>query len=245
MRAATSPAWARPAADRWRSGARPGRIFPVVGVVPWRTMRTTVGRGTGVRRLGTLVNRTLSERTPIRPDGGASGSRSDRVRKAAGHGYGCLRPPLSAHSGQPVQEGDGSRVIVSRTGLHRTVGDHPIEQIPSLVGSYDGQRPIIERADAPGGDVGVLGREVRARLASFASPGLCFFEWDLVELAVSRPHLKHALDVHLGDIGAGNAVFGLELSGEDGVVERLGAEQADRQGEPADRKRTRLNSSHL
>src|ERR1035437_10896672 len=113
-------------------------------------MTTTVGWGTGVRRLGTLVNRTLSERTPIRPDCGSSRSRSDRVWKAPGHGYRCLRPPLTAHPGQPVQEGDGSRVIIPRTGLHRTVGDHPIEQIPSLVGSYDGQCPIVEGADTSG-----------------------------------------------------------------------------------------------
>ena len=43
MRSATASAWARPAAERWSPGARPGSSLPVVGVRPWRTKSTSVG----------------------------------------------------------------------------------------------------------------------------------------------------------------------------------------------------------
>jgi uracil-DNA glycosylase len=45
MRAATASAWASPLGERCRPGARPGRRLPVVGVVPCRTSRTSVGAG--------------------------------------------------------------------------------------------------------------------------------------------------------------------------------------------------------
>src|ERR1700728_2392187 len=45
IRSAASCAWARPAAARWRPGARLGMTFPVVGVCPCRTRNTTVGLG--------------------------------------------------------------------------------------------------------------------------------------------------------------------------------------------------------
>ena len=44
IRSATASAWAWPSSERWRPGARPGSTWPVVGVLPWRTRRTTVGR---------------------------------------------------------------------------------------------------------------------------------------------------------------------------------------------------------
>src|SRR5438105_11401709 len=51
MRSATAVACSLPASARWSPGARPGRTLPVVGVLPWRTRRTSVGGG-GLGRLG-------------------------------------------------------------------------------------------------------------------------------------------------------------------------------------------------
>src|SRR5215831_4787286 len=44
MRAATTLAWRCPSSARCRPGACPGSTLPVVGVCPWRTRRTRVGR---------------------------------------------------------------------------------------------------------------------------------------------------------------------------------------------------------
>src|SRR5262245_41771890 len=44
MRAATTFAWRCPSSARCRPGACPGSTLPVVGVCPWRTRRTRVGR---------------------------------------------------------------------------------------------------------------------------------------------------------------------------------------------------------
>ena len=101
----------------------------------------------------------------------------------------------------------------------------------ALLGAQQGKGPVAEGADAAGGDVGVLGREVGAGLAALAGPGVCLLERDLVVAAVAHPHLEDALDVHLHDLGPLQAVLGLEELGEDGVVEGLRAEQADRQRE--------------
>ena len=85
-------------------------------------------------------------------------------RQSAGHGHRRLRPAPSAHLRQLPQEGDGTGVLVTRPGLDGAVGDHRVEELPSLVGAHDGQRPVVEGADAPGGDVGVLGGEIGAGL---------------------------------------------------------------------------------
>src|ERR1700722_11370324 len=53
MRSAAAAACACPLSARWRPGAWPGSILPVVGVTPWRTSRTTVGAGSlRPRRVG-------------------------------------------------------------------------------------------------------------------------------------------------------------------------------------------------
>ena len=49
--------------------------------------------------------------------------------------------------------------------------------------------------------------------------------------AVAHPDLEDALDVHLHDVGAVQAVALLEELGKDGVVEGLGAQEADGQAE--------------
>src|SRR5438105_7867604 len=50
MRSATASAWDRPLSDRLSPRAWPGRTLPVVGVSPWRTRSSSVGRGG--RRVG-------------------------------------------------------------------------------------------------------------------------------------------------------------------------------------------------
>jgi uracil-DNA glycosylase len=53
-RSASASAWALPSSARWRPSARPGRTWPVVGVLPWRTKSTKVPGGGALlpRRLG-------------------------------------------------------------------------------------------------------------------------------------------------------------------------------------------------
>ena len=73
----------------------------------------------------------------------------------------------------------------------------------------------------------MFGREVGAGLAAFASPSVAFLQVDLVVRAVFHPDLEGALDVHLHHVLFLQAVLGLEEFFEDGVIERLGTEQAD------------------
>ena len=101
------------------------------------------------------------------------------------------------------------------------------------VGAHDRERPVVVLADAAGRDVGVLGREVGAHLAALARPLVALLQRHLVVVAVVHPDLEHALDVHLLDVGLLQAVLRLEQLLEDRVVERLRAQQADAQREPA------------
>ena len=94
IRSATASAWARPSSDRWRPGARPGRTLPVVGVFPWRTRRTTVGRSECFGSAG-HARSPYSVRRPGRPPGAA---------------------PDRAHSGP------GTRVPWSRSSWDRREG---------------------------------------------------------------------------------------------------------------------------
>src|SRR5215831_13037302 len=63
MRAATTFAWRCPSSARCRPGACPGSTLPVVGVCPWRTRRTRVGR---TRRLYRRA-RILEAPSDVRP----------------------------------------------------------------------------------------------------------------------------------------------------------------------------------
>ena len=78
----------------------------------------------------------------------------------------------------------------------------------------------------------MLGGEVGAHGAALAGRRVALLERDLVVAAVVHPDLEDALDVHLDHVLAGQSVLLLEELGEDGVVERLGAQQPDVQRAP-------------
>ena len=152
-----------------------------------------------------------------------------------GAGAGSSRGASIANSGQRLRdfaeslciERDGAGVVVAGTGLDPAVADHAVHQVATDLGAHDGERPVVERADAAGGDVGVLGGEVGAHLAALARPRVALLERHLVVVAVVHPDLEDALDVHLLHLGLLQAVLGLEELLEDGVVERLGAQEPD------------------
>ena len=144
-----------------------------------------------------------------------------------------LGPALARLGRELVHQRDGAGVVVAGAGLDPAVADHAVHQLAADVGAHDGERPVVERADAAGGDVGVLGREVGAHLAALARPRVALLQRDLVVVAVVHPDLEDALDVHLLHVGLLQAVLRLEELLEDGVVERLRAQQADVEREPA------------
>ena len=120
---------------------------------------------------------------------------------------GLVRPPAPAHPRELAQERHRVGVVVDRRAhLDRSRRLHGRDQLAALVGANHGERPVRERADAAGRDVGVLGGEVGTVLAALAGPLLRLFERDLVEGAVSCPDLEDALDVHLQDVVALQAV---------------------------------------
>ncbi len=80
------------------------------------------------------------------------------------------------------------------------------KDVATVLGPDEGERPVVEGADATGRDVGVLGGEVGARVAPLPGEGVRLLEGDLVVAAVAHPDLEDALDVHLGDVLAGEAV---------------------------------------
>ena len=73
----------------------------------------------------------------------------------------------------------------------------------------------------------MFGSKVGAGLAAFTSPSVAFLQVDLVVRAIFHPNLEGTLDVHLHHVLLLQAVLGLEELFEDGVIERLGAEQAN------------------
>ena len=126
-----------------------------------------------------------------------------------------------------MHQRDGAGVVVAGPHLDHAVALHRGHQLAADIGAHDRERPVVERADAAGGDVGVLGREVGAHLAALARPRVAFLQRYLVVRAVLHPDLEHALDVHLLHVGLLQAVLRFEQLLEDRVVERLRAQQAD------------------
>ena len=120
-----------------------------------------------------------------------------------------------------MHESDGSGVAVAWTTLDHAVGQHPHDDLAAQFGPHDCQRPVVVLADAPGGDVGVLGGEVRTVVAALSGPGVALLEVDLVVVAVAHPDLEDAFDVHLDHFLFAEAVLGPEELLEDGVVERF------------------------
>src|ERR1700736_5131177 len=81
-----------------------------------------------------------------------------------------VRPASPRDDRQLAQQSDGARVVVSGGDLDRAVLEHLDQDLAAEVGADDGQRPVVERSDPAGGDVGVLGREVGTRLATLTGP---------------------------------------------------------------------------
>src|SRR3546814_16909977 len=69
----------------------------------------------------------------------------------------------------------------------RSVALHPVHEVAPDVGAHERERPVVERADAAGGDVGVLGREVGAHLAALTRPLVTLLQRHLVE--IGRAHV--------------------------------------------------------
>ena len=121
MRSAAASAWPRPASARWSPLARPGSTAPVVGVVPWRTSRTSVGAG----GLGREANpSTLPTGPGIAAPGGSVRSRG-RGRRLAG----APRARRRDLPGVPPAGGRGGSRWPRRSGRPtptRTTGGAPV-----------------------------------------------------------------------------------------------------------------------
>ncbi len=142
-------------------------------------------------------------------------------------GFGKVRPSAAAHDTEQTQQLHRFFIGLCRSGNDRTVLDHPVHYFLAEFGTNDAQRPVVVFSDTASGNVGVLGGEVRTHLASFACPLVALLQIDLVERTITHPDLERTLDVHLHHVFLAQAVFGKEQLLEDGVVERLGAQETD------------------
>ena len=144
---------------------------------------------------------------------------------------GALWPPAPAHAGELAQaarrhRGRRRRLIGPRSRPHRAsseIRSRP-RSVRTMVSvqSENAPMPPVEMSACSAAKSGQ--RLHPSRVQACAS-----FSGDLVECPVAGPDLEHALDVHLHDVLAAQPVTGLEQLGEDGVVEGLRAQQADRQ----------------
>src|SRR5688500_13003095 len=140
----------------------------------------------GVRAVATITASGMPRRL------GRGGARS-RLRLGWRHAdlgflYGRpLGPAPAADGGQLAHEGDGAGVVVAGAALDGAVLEHLDEDLAAEVGADDRERPVVEGADAAGGDVGVLGGEVGAGLAPFPGPRVALLERHFVVRAVLHP----------------------------------------------------------
>src|SRR5438876_2264939 len=114
MRWAAPSAWRRPSSERCSPGARPGSFIPVVGVAPWRTSKTAVGRARvmGISVLG--VGHGLADDTaaPAPPQAG-------RLACVLGRGESMIGAPRRPDLESPALEGTMSR---TRKGCWLAIG---------------------------------------------------------------------------------------------------------------------------
>src|SRR5680860_777034 len=109
-----------------------------------------------------------------------------------GRAAGEFGPPLARLLRQLVHQRDCIGVVVAGSRLDPAVAQHRVHEVAARLGPHDRERPVVERADAAGRDVGVFGGEVGAMDATLARPGVAFLERDLVVVAVVHPDLKDA-----------------------------------------------------
>ena len=144
------------------------------------------------------------------------------------------RPALAGAGGELGHQGQRRRVLLARPDA-----DHPgrlglPHPVLAALGADHGQGPAVALADAAGGDVGVLGREVGAELAALAGGLLHLLEGDLDLLAGrAAPELEPALDVDLGDVVQRDPVVLGDHLAHAVVGERLGTEQPEGDLDPA------------
>src|ERR1700722_3601520 len=129
---------------------------------------------------------------PERPGSVGRGTGLGWWRAEARAGDGGLPPAAAADDRQLAHQRDGARVVVAGAGLDGAVGQHPVDDVATGVRADDGERPVVEGPDPSGRDIGVLGREVGARLAPLARPGVALLQRDLVVRAVLHPDLEDA-----------------------------------------------------
>src|SRR5438876_6282680 len=90
-----------------------------------------------------------------------------------------LRPPGALLLGQLVQQLECPEVLVGAAHVDPAVALETFHDLATDVGAYEGERPVVERADAAGRDVGVLGGEGRAQLAALAGDAGALREGDM------------------------------------------------------------------
>src|SRR5665213_3012358 len=152
MRPATSSAWASPSSDRWSPLALPGSTWPVVGVRPWRTSRTTVGRSEGLGRLATPAHRTrfagaldrpvaphLDRRGPL-----GTGEQGAVVAVLLRQGGRPPVPPAEQHGDRGDQQGPDEE------GVKQDPGGEADADLHDLGVPGDGEDPEGPGQDEPG-----------------------------------------------------------------------------------------------
>ncbi len=132
-----------------------------------------------------------------------------------------------------MQERYGTGIVVARSRFNEPLVLHRVDEGPTLIGPHDDECPVAKGANAAGRNVRVFSREVRALVATFARVGVGLFQGNLVKASVASPKLKDTFDVHLDDVGSLDLIFGFKEFFENRVVERFGAQQTNREAQPA------------
>jgi len=118
-----------------------------------------------------------------------------------------------------VQECHRTRVIVTWASFNQSLFFHRGHEFAALIGTNDDECPVAKCANSTSRNVGVLGREVWAVCATFASKGVGLFERHFKESTILGPDLEDALDIHLDDVRALDSILGFKEFFENRVVE--------------------------